>query len=149
MRLRLVNLIASRLCRTAIQTPKAKRKATYICTVPLTERYVVLRGVDFRKFLYQDVILHDCDATPLCDTERTPGVQNPWKNAEACPAAKANLPFNADAFQCIRNVHGYFAEFNRITKRIPELNALAAEQKRSFHLTNNCREPGKLQVCLD
>lgn len=111
--------------------------------------YLVLRKVDFRKFLYQDIILHDCVAFPeRCDTEKTPGPGNTWRGGEPVLASVANQPFDSQVFQCIRNVHGYFAEFNRITKKIPESAAPGEKPKRLFHLTNNCREPGNYELAL-
>jgi hypothetical protein len=97
--------------------------------------YLVLRDIDFRKFLYQDIVLHDCTTHPeRCDTERT---SSPEKH-----------PFDSNVFQCIRNVHGYFAEFNRITKKLAERSSTEAPTGRLFHLTNNCREPGNYELAL-
>jgi len=112
--------------------------------------YVAIRGVDLRKYLFQDIVLEDCQANPqACDNERLPGPNNTWATSEAVPKAVQNVPFNSDVFGCIRNVHGYFAEFNRITKKIPErATAATVEQSRLLHLTNNCREPGNYELLL-
>lgn len=109
--------------------------------------YVVVRGLDLRKFLFQDVVLHDCAANPAsCDPERLPGPDNVWAGAEPAPDGFANEPFDSDRFGCIRNVHGYFAEFNRITKKIRALTPSTDPER--LHLTNNCREPGNYELAL-
>jgi hypothetical protein len=111
-------------------------------------RYVAIRGVDFRKFLFQDVVLRDCDAPDQpCDRERLPGPETPWVGADPAPESVAGLPFDSDAFGCIRQVHGYFAEFNRITKKVRERNDIGRGD-RLMHLTNNCREPGNYELAL-
>jgi len=106
--------------------------------------YLAIRNVDLRKFLYQDIILRDCDKE-TCDTQRLPGKQNQWKNAEPAPPGYANEPFDSDRFSCIRNVHGFFAEFNRIAKRI---NQFEGDGDLRLQLTNNCREPGNYEFAL-
>jgi hypothetical protein len=111
-------------------------------------RYLALRGVDFRKFMFQDIILRDCEAHPeRCDSERLPGPGNEWVGAEPVAASIANRPFDSDDFACIRQVHGFFAEFNRVTKKIRERGDLPGGD-RLFHLTNNCREPGNYELSL-
>ena len=57
-----------------------------------------------------------------------------WRTAEPVDASIQNEPFNSDVFGCIRNVHGYFAEFNRITKKIDELGTGGNERSRRLHL---------------
>ena len=107
--------------------------------------YVVVRDLDLRKFLYQDIVLKDCAAEPAsCDPERLPGDGNPWVGAEPAADGYANEPFDSDRFGCIRDVHGFFAEFNRITKKIKEFGP----STRRLHLTNNCREPGNYELAL-
>ena len=44
------------------------------------------------------------------------------------------------------SMYGYFAEFNRITKKIGEIASPDAACDRLFHLTNNCREPGNYEL---
>jgi len=107
------------------------------------DRYLAIRGVDFRRFLYQDIVLRDCE-TQRCDSERLPGPDNRYKDAEAPPKGYANEPYDSDRFGCIRNVHGFFAEFNRIAKRIEPLHGGDIR----LHLTNNCREPGNYEFAL-
>ena len=107
------------------------------------DRYLAIRGVDFRRFLYQDIVLRDCDAQ-RCDSERLPGPDNRYKDAEPPPKGYANEPFDSDRFACIRNVHGFFAEFNRIAKRNEPLYGGDLR----LHLTNNCREPGNYEFAL-
>ncbi|GEM_PF-4351637 len=111
-------------------------------------RYVAIRAVDFRKFLFQDIVLRDCDAPGArCDRERLPGPDSVWVGAEPVPEAVAGVPFDSDRFSCIRNVHGYFAEFNRITKKVRE-RGVTGPGDRLFHVTNNCREPGNYELAL-
>ena len=111
-------------------------------------RYVAIRGVDFRKWMFQDIVLRDCDAPDaVCDRERLPGPESAWVGAEPVPESVAGLPFDSDRFACIRNVHGYFAEFNRITKKVRELGDIGVGD-RLFHVTNNCREPGNYELAL-
>jgi hypothetical protein len=109
--------------------------------------YVVVRGVDLRKFLFQDVVLSDCSEPGVCDTERLPGPDNEWVGAEPAAEGYANEPFDSDRFGCIRNVHGFFAEFNRITKKVREQTPQDGDE-RLLHLTNNCREPGNYELAL-
>lgn len=111
--------------------------------------YLVVRDLDFRKYLYQDIVLHDCAKTPQrCGSERLPGPNNVWRTAESVSETIQNQPFNSDVFACIRNVHGYFAEFNRITKKIDEVGTGKEASKTQVHLTNNCREPGNYELAL-
>ncbi len=109
--------------------------------------YVVVRGVDLRKFLFQDVVLNDCSEPGVCDSERLPGPDNEWLGAEPAAEGYANEPFDSDRFACIRNVHGFFAEFNRITKKVREQTPQEGDE-RLLHLTNNCREPGNYELAL-
>ncbi len=109
--------------------------------------YVVVRGVDLRKFLFQDVVLSDCSEPGACDSERLPGPDNEWVGAEPAAEGYANEPFDSDRFECIRNVHGFFAEFNRITKKVREQTPQEGDE-RLLHLTNNCREPGNYELAL-
>ncbi|MCO4771547.1 MAG: hypothetical protein KDA24_16055 [Deltaproteobacteria bacterium] len=110
--------------------------------------YVVLRGLDLRKFLFQDIVLNDCTAAPgSCDLERLPGPDSSWMGAEAAAAGYEGEPFDSDRFSCIRDVHGFFAEFNRITKKIREQRP-QPDDRRLLHLTNNCREPGNYELAL-
>ncbi|NCG22081.1 MAG: hypothetical protein GWP91_23950, partial [Rhodobacterales bacterium] len=106
--------------------------------------YLSIRDVDLRKFLYQDVILADCDKQK-CDKQTLQGDSSDWKHAESAPRSYAGEPFNSDRSSCIRNVHGFFAEFNRIAKKIPEYGGSGDLR---LHLTNNCREPGNYEFAL-
>jgi len=106
--------------------------------------YLAIRSVDFRRFLYQDIVLSDCD-TEKCDKQGLPGKSQQWKNAEPAPKGYGDEPFDSDRFDCIRNVHGFFAEFNRIAKRIKQRDGNGDLR---LHLTNNCREPGNYEIAL-
>ena len=131
------------------QAPTRARGDLYLHGEGDQALHMVLRDVDFRKYLYQEIVLYDCESSPdLCDSERLPGKDNIWKGAEKVATELQNVPFNSDTFQCIRNVHGYFAEFNRITKKISEKTSKNQDSNRLFHLTNNCREPGNYELAL-
>ena len=129
--------------------PHRVRGDVYLHGTGGEDSFLVIRDVDFRKYLYQDIVLWNCAEHPeQCDTERLPGPGNVWRTAEPVDASIQNEPFNSDVFGCIRNVHGYFAEFNRITKKIDELGTGGNERSRRLHLTNNCREPGNYELAL-